>query len=163
MGTVMFGYGQVTAESTVPVAVADGAEVIPWFDTLGRQVNKFTNIATNAADVNEIAPWGTQRLETAFTQLTAVGSTAGTNSLVYHNGCFQYIVAAINANVVVRAEGSLDNTNWFNLAGADTTILANGTYALEWTNRALEYVRCTFVSEAGGAAATIDVTLMLGN
>ena len=41
-------------------------------------------------------------------------------------------VAAIGVNVVVRLEGTIDNTNWFNLdsTGIDITITVDGTYLL---------------------------------
>ena len=44
-------------------------------------------------------------------------------------------VAAIGTNVVVRVEGSNDDSNYFNLsaAGTDTTITANGTYGFQYS------------------------------
>ena len=93
-----------------------------------------------------------------FTQLTAPGSTTGFAT----PGCTQHTVAVtvatINTNVVVRIEGSVDNTAWGNLdsGGLDTTITANGTYLFTCPNTLLAYLRVTFVSETGGTAATID-------
>ncbi len=73
MARVHFGFMPAIAESTVPTAVADGADVDPWFDTLGRMVLKGANLSLEAFDVNEVAPALTQILENAWTQLTAAG------------------------------------------------------------------------------------------
>jgi len=73
---------------------------------------------------------------------------------------YQYTVAAIATNVVVRAEGSIDNVNWFNLSEEDSneTSLANGTFALMFEGLGeIDYVRFYWVSETGGTAATIAV------
>jgi len=101
----------------------------------------------------------------SFTQLTAAGSTDSVKVIGCKNFIYQYTIASINTNVVVRAEGSLDNTNWFNLDtdDADTTQTANGTYAFQHDGDGeLCYTRFTFVSESGGTAATIDVVIMIG-
>lgn len=96
---------------------------------------------------------------TVCTQLTAPGVTAAilTGRATYHT--FQYVVAAINTNVVVRAEGSLDGTSWFNLSASETDVTktANGQYGMSY-NGVVPQVRFRFVSESGGTAATIDVT-----
>lgn len=100
-----------------------------------------------------------------FTQLTAAGSTAAQNVRPRTTIEYAVTVASIDTSVTVRVEGSHDNTNWFNLddAAIDTTYTANGTYELCKYGVAAEYVRFTFVSEAGGANATLDVSLMAGN
>lgn len=96
-----------------------------------------------------------------FAQLTAPGSTSATTVTAYKNYTLQYKVASIDTNVVVRLEGSLDGTNWINLdSDGDTTITANGTYGFKLSNTPLAQIRFTFVSEAGGTAATIDAVLM---
>ena len=98
-------------------------------------------------------------VEKTFTRLTAAGSTAAYNVALNINHTFAVTVAAIDTTVDVRVEGSVDGTNWFNLdaTGADTQYSANGTYLLEKKNFRCREMRFTFVSEAGGAAATIDV------
>jgi hypothetical protein len=97
-----------------------------------------------------------------FAQLTAPGATADTINMV---GCkdivFSFLIASIDTNVVVRAEGSLDGTNYFNLASADTTILANGTYSISYAG-ILQSSRASFISEAGGTAATVDISAKVG-
>ena len=93
-----------------------------------------------------------------FTQLTAPGSTASTKVAGNRNYTFQYKVAAINTNVIVVAQGSLDGTNFFSLA-SNVTQTVNGTYYLTYSNLLLEEIRFTWVSETGGTAATLDVIL----
>jgi hypothetical protein len=96
-------------------------------------------------------------LSNTWTQLTEPGSTTGFATPGKTDHTVAATVAAINTNVVVRVEGSVDNTSWFNLDASetDTTISSNGTRGFKFTG-ALAYIRLTFVSESGGTAATID-------
>ncbi len=86
--------------------------------------------------------------------LSAPGSTTGLNvaGILLHS--MSYTVASIDTTVVMRLEGSHDNTNWYNLHSADTTITEDGTYHLDFLGP-LRYIRLTFVSETGGTGATI--------
>ena len=153
------------AESTVPTEVADADAVAQWHDTLGRQILKGTNLGQECLDVNDVAPALLQTQVITFTQLTAAGSTAVVNTEDYHNHTFSITLAAVNTSVDVRIEGSLDNSNWFNMddTGNDTQYTTNGTYLIHKPNFKTKYVRFTFVSEVGGTAATLDVTYMGGN
>lgn len=63
---------------------------------------------------------------------------------------FQVTVATIGTNVVVRFEGSLDGSNFFNLAASDTTITANGTTGYSFGNFPLKAVRGRLVSISAG-------------
>lgn len=67
------------------------------------------------------------------------------------NFVFQITVATIGTNVVVRAEGSLDGVNYFNLGSGDTTITANGTTKLIYSNSPVKYVRGRLVSISTGS------------
>jgi len=98
------------------------------------------------------------------TKLTALGSTAARDVSLHKRITFEYTVANINTNVIVRFEGRLGKGNFANLDAdeVDTTVTSNGTFLAQFTAR-LSEVRFTFVSELGGTAATIDVNLMLGN
>lgn len=93
----------------------------------------------------------------AFTQLTAPGATdpLEVKSLKYHT--LAYVITSINTNVVLRAEGSIDGTNWFNLDGqnTDVTVSSNMTDAFVFFGN-LSYIRGLFVSETGGTAAKVD-------
>lgn len=93
----------------------------------------------------------------AFTQLTAAGTTASLNVGDLSEHVLQYTVAAINDNVVLRMEGSVDGTNWFNLSSenVDVTVVANGSNAFVYSGK-VNYVRGRFVSESGGTDATVD-------
>ena len=94
------------------------------------------------------------------TQLTAPGN--GSEVQVAVNNYFatsSYTlfvkVAAINTNVKVALQGSLNNSDWADII-ADQTISANGNYFYSVSGRPVKYIRPVFVSEAGGTAATVD-------
>lgn len=63
---------------------------------------------------------------------------------------FQINATSVGTNVVVRAEGSLDGTNYFNLGSGDTTITASGVSKLNFVDLPVKYVRATLVSITGG-------------
>ena len=82
-------------------------------------------------------------------------TSAGVTSSVQTAGVdllFQVTVSSIGTNVVVRFEGSLDDTNFFNLDQdeLDTTITANGTRGFALNGCPVEYVRLRLVSLTGG-------------
>lgn len=82
-------------------------------------------------------------------------TSAGVSSSVQTAGVdltFQVTVSSIGTNVVVRFEGSLDDTNFFNLDEdeTDTTITANGTYGYCLNGCPTKYVRVRLVSLSGG-------------
>lgn len=99
----------------------------------------------------------------SFVQLTEVGSTESYSCIDFLHHTLQYKVASIDTNVVIRAEGSLDGDNWFNLDAneIDTTQTADGTYAFIFNGK-IKYIRFTFVSESGGTDATIDIVYFGG-
>ena len=108
---------------------------------------------------------GNSTTETIAVNLAAVGSTTIVDSSMYSGGVIQYKVANINTDVTLRAEGSNDATNWFNLDASDldTTHIANGTFAMTY-NIKYKYTRLTMVSESGGTAVTIeDISFFLTN
>jgi hypothetical protein len=154
------------AETTVPTAVSDGQTVNRLVNEYGQAEDAAYDFDNNADRVIDVAPAVSQKLgPLTFTQLTAAGSTAATNIRNYKNLTWQIILANKDTSVDVRVEGSHDGTNWFNMddAGTDTQYTANGTYSLRASDRAVEFTRFTFVSEVGGAAATLDASLMAGN
>ena len=82
-------------------------------------------------------------------------TSAGVSSSIQTAGVdltFQVTVSSIGTNVVVRFEGSLDDTSFFNLdqSGADTTITANGTYGFALNGCPIKFVRIRSVSLSGG-------------
>jgi hypothetical protein len=73
---------------------------------------------------------------------------------------FQVTVADVGTNVIVRFEGSLDGTSYFNLnaADADFTITTNGTTGY-FLVAPVKYVRFRLVSLSGG---TPTVSCLIG-
>jgi len=104
---------------------------------------------TTTSNVQQTQSLGT--LTEAGTQTTAYSVLQGTLSHI-----FAVTIANIVTNVIVRYEGSIDGTNWFNLDTneSDTTYTANGTYSATY-NGTLKQVRVNFVTETGGTSATI--------
>lgn len=96
--------------------------------------------------------------DTVFFYPTALTSAGTTDSLtvavqdVVAATVFgvQVKVASIGTNVVVRVEGSLDGTNFFNLDASDKTLTANGTYFYNYTDRPLKQIRGNLVSISTG-------------
>jgi len=92
-------------------------------------------------------------------QLTAAGVTSAQKTAGAHL-TFQVAVASIGTNVVLRFEGSLDGTNFFNLAAdqTDYTLTANGVYGYV-LYAPVQYVRVRLVSLSGG---TPTISTVLG-
>lgn len=65
---------------------------------------------------------------------------------------YQVTVSSIGTNVVIRFEGSLDKSNWFNLASGsvDYTLTSNGTYGYALTGAPIRWTRLRLVSFSGG-------------
>ena len=82
----------------------------------------------------------------ALTSLTAAGTT---NSIKVNAQAvtFQVTVSSIGTNVVVRFEGSLD----------DTKITANGTTGYSLSGTPVEFVRLRLVSLSGGTPTVATV------
>ena len=97
-----------------------------------------------------------------LTALTAAGTTQSVK-VQAAEVTFQVTVADINTNVVVRFEGSLDDTNFFNLdqASVDTTITANGTYGFALNGMPVRHVRLRLVSLSGSGNST-SVSSVIG-
>lgn len=93
-----------------------------------------------------------------FTQLTAVGNTEAITVKGNINHTFQVVVANTDTSVDYNVQGSLDGTNFFDLAASDVQQTADGTYYLTYANTPLVEVRCSFTAEAGGTAVTLDFT-----
>ena len=67
--------------------------------------------------------------------------------------------SGVGTNVVIRLEGSLDDTNYFNLSSSnsDTTITGNGTYGFSLSGCPVLYVRLRLVSFSGGTPSVATV------
>jgi hypothetical protein len=67
-------------------------------------------------------------------------------------------VTNINTNVVVQLDGSIDGTNFAQII-APQTILANGHSVFSVSGRPVKFVRPRFVSESGGTAAVVTLSV----
>ena len=96
-----------------------------------------------------------------LTALTAAGTTAATE-IRASEVTFQVTVTNINTNVVVRFEGSLDGTNFFNLDedAEDTTITANGTTGYSLSGTPVTHARLRLVSLSGSGNSTSVATVI---
>ena len=67
--------------------------------------------------------------------LTSAGVTGFAGGESADNAVFSVTVSSIGTNVVIRLEGSVDATNWFNLDSnnVDTTITATAPLATLWS------------------------------
>ncbi len=87
--------------------------------------------------------------------LTATGTTANFDVAVQDVAAatifgVQVKVASVSTNVVIRIEGSLNGTDFFNLDTSDKTLTSNGVYFYNYTDRPLKTIRCNLVSITGG-------------
>lgn len=82
--------------------------------------------------------------------LTSAGVTASQKT-TGANLTFQVSLSGVVTNVVIRLEGSLDDTNYFNLAASnvDYTLISDGTYGYVLM-APVQYVRLRLVSITGG-------------
>jgi len=104
------------------------------------------------------------QLTAAATATESIDLRGQSPLVLFSNALFAITVAAITTNVVVRAQGSLDNVNWFSLDfdEEDATYTANGTYAIRYDGDGeIRYIRIYWVSESGGTAATLDVKAII--
>jgi len=112
---------------------------------------------------------GVHNVTKTFTQLTAAGLTSALKVEGMENHTFQIVLAAVNTNVIVEAQGSVDGISFFPLTMDTTatagfaitanraTITSDGVYSIVVKNTPLQEVKFNFVSETGGTAATLDV------
>jgi hypothetical protein len=96
-------------------------------------------------------------LVTTLGTLTQAGTTDFQALGPQDNVLFQVTVSSIGTNVVIRLEGSVDGTNWFNLDAnnTDTTLTANGTYGYALVQVPVPYVRGRLVSLSGGTPSVV--------
>ena len=83
-------------------------------------------------------------------------------SIVAKNFSLFVTVAAINTNVIVALNGSIDGTNWSKII-TNHTITGNGTFHYNIANHPVKFIQPVFVSEAGGTAATVLFSIAAGN
>jgi hypothetical protein len=85
------------------------------------------------------------------TTLTSAGVTADVPSVGAEDFVIAVTTASIGTNVIVRIEGTIDGTNYFNCDyGGDTTITSNSTIAFSIQNAPIQSIRGRLVSVSGG-------------
>lgn len=95
--------------------------------------------------------------ETASLGTFTAAGVGGTVICAGVNLTFQIVVSSISTNVVIRFEGSLDNTSFFNLdqSNADTTITSNGTFGFALSGCPVKFARLRLVSISGGTPTVV--------
>lgn len=93
----------------------------------------------------------------SLTTLTEAGVTEAQKTTGAYLS-FQVTVAGIGTNVVIRLEGSLDGTSYFNLSENEVnfTLTANGTYGYVLF-APVQFVRLRLVSVSGGTPSVATV------
>lgn len=174
---VMIG-GKVFTD--VPTAEANGDVVAFWMDAYRRLVLRGADLTSYTLAISDPNPALMRKYGPhTWPQLAAPGVTTSFNCENWKNIIIAVTVASIDTNVVVQAEGSMDDTNFFPIAardnsitvpagnwtisGAQGTAIANDTYALHLKPVSMNHLRFRFVSEAGGTNATIVPVAMCGN
>jgi hypothetical protein len=93
---------------------------------------------------------------TTLGTLTSAGTTGFQALGPQDNIVFQVAVSSIGTNVVIRLEGSLDATDWFNLhSTGDVTVTANGVLGYSLVQVPVPYVRGRLVSLSGGSPSVV--------
>ena len=86
------------------------------------------------------------------TTLTSVGVTADVPTIGAEDFVIAVTTVSIGTNVVIRIEGTIDGTNYFNCDyTGDTTITANGTTAFNLQEAPLQAIRGRLVSISTGS------------
>jgi hypothetical protein len=161
--------------SSIPVELADGKLAALFIDTFRRLVLRGSNLDGYSLFVNDPNPALMRKYGPhAFAALAAPGVTLEFNVENWTNIIIAVTLASINTDLVVQAEGSLDDAVWFPcpvydnsiagwaISGAQGTATADDTYALCLKPMAMNWVRLNFVSESGGTDATVAGVAMCG-
>lgn len=116
--------------------------------------------AFDYAPVNDTLPL--EQLDAAAQNTSKINLIGADPSVIYKNVNFQFLIASIDTDVVMRIQGSLNGTNWYNADRdeIDFTYTANGTYSVLYEGKGeILFIRVLMVSETGGTAVTVDVTV----
>lgn len=92
----------------------------------------------------------------AVRTFSATLTAAGTTQAVYADANYhtvQVIIVGSPSACTVRLEGSLDNTNWFDVSGSQTCT-SNVMFHVD--GKPLAYVRANLLTWTGGTSATIS-------
>lgn len=146
-------YNNILVDRLDPNKVQPVRNVGSVSSLVGTQLPATLGVKTQALGLSS----GLVQDKNTFAQLTAPGSTASFSMVGYKRATLAFVIAAINTSVTLRAEGTLDGTNWFNLSptNTDSVFTANGVNAFN-VEAAIDGIRLTMVAEVGGTAVTVD-------
>jgi hypothetical protein len=107
----------------------------------------------------------------AFTETldTSGNTTSWVTCQNWKNHTLAFTIPDAPTTLVVRAEGSLDGTNFFGLdpsgnadASGNLTYADSGTYALVFRNTPLNYIRLALISFTGAGAPSVTTVKYRG-
>ena len=126
--TVVFGYSPPLAESTVPTAVSDGDEVMPWFDLYGRLILFGANISEEGLNIIDTAPALMETLERIDTPLldavTATGASDWIDVSMYKNQTFYIVATSVTSGGTMKIQATPDESN---VVDIDTQVIGSNT------------------------------------
>ena len=93
---------------------------------------------------------------TGFAAINTAVNSSSYNINGYSNGSIVYTISNIGTNIVVKIQGSLDDTRWFNINSK--TITSNDTYTSRWSLVA-RYIRFRVNSVSGGNPSVSNISL----
>lgn len=165
------------SQSGVPVSSITGQAIRAWYDTLGRAIGFADDLGNQARRTVPVsAPPRSVLGPITFTQIDEPGVTVATNISKYTSWSFQIVVAGSPTALTIVAEGSHDNSNWFDLDTTSTaktglaiasnigTISQAGVYEWKGGTFASKYIRLKVMPTSGSPeSVTLDIQLMASN
>lgn len=141
------------AETTVPTAVADGAEVNLNVDEYGAQRLAGYNYSVNSIDSNVVNQALLNTITvTNLSAVTATGAGTAIDMSNFNKITVQYTASSVTTGGTVKLQGSIGGTNWYDL---DTeSITANGT-TYGSVNGKHKFVRTNVTTRTDGTYTTI--------
>lgn len=95
---------------------------------------------------------------TGLSAATATGAGAVFNLMLCHgNFTMAVTVTGAPASCAVQLQGSLDNTNWYNMGSATSN--TSGTAVVNATNMPAQYVRANLTTLSGGTSPTVTAVI----
>ena len=141
---------------TKPTASATGA----------RQGDEFIELDTGRTFVHNGTTWilkGTITTSSDSTSMTAPGNSAAISTVGYSKGGYLFDINSINTSVTLTLQGLTNDSGWTSI-GTDSLVYTVNDYEGLLTRNASLYdsLRLKWISEAGGTAALVTYTSVLG-
>jgi len=142
------------AETTVPTAVADGDAVATWYNEYGQQVSYGANLSSNAIDSNVVNQALLNTITTTnLSAVTATGAGAAVDISNFNKITVSYIASSVTTGGTIKLQGSLDNTNWYDIDSE--AIGADGTTYYSISGEKHKYIRTNLTARTDGTYTTI--------